>query len=125
MYMMYGVPSVYYGSEFGIKGEKGKGENADVAIRPCLDFDSIPDRNDVLMQHISELGAIRKSIEAVQTGSYAKMELKNQTFMFKREKDGNIVYIALNFSVFKRTVIYRLNRRLSLNLTGIVGVRSN
>lgn len=98
MYMMYGVPSVYYGSEFGIKGEKGKGENADVAIRPCLDFDSIPDRNDVLMQHISELGAIRKSIEAVQTGSYAKMELKNQTFMFKREKDGNIVYIALNIS---------------------------
>ncbi|MGN0586104.1 MAG: DUF1653 domain-containing protein [Oscillospiraceae bacterium] len=98
LYMMYGVPSVYYGSEFGIKGAKGSGENADAAIRPCIELDDIPDRNDKLMQHISELGAVRKSIEAVQSGSYAKIELRNQTFLFKREKDGVTVYIALNIS---------------------------
>lgn len=97
LYMMYGVPSVYYGSEFGIKGEKGRGENADVAIRPCIELD-IPDKDIKLMKHIAALGAIRQSIEAIQTGSYAKMDLKNQTFLFKREKDGNVVYVALNIS---------------------------
>ena len=98
LYMMYGVPSVYYGSEFGILGQKGKGENADAEIRPCLDLDDIPHRNDRLVQHISALGAIRAQFEAIQTGSYSKMELKNQTFLFKREKDGQEVYIALNIS---------------------------
>jgi len=98
MYGMYGVPSVYYGSEFGIRGEKGKGADADAAIRPCLELDDIPDRNDVLMQHIAELGAIRLSVPAIQSGSYAKIELKNQTFLFKRELDGDIVYFALNIS---------------------------
>lgn len=96
MYMMYGVPSVYYGSEFGIKGEKGRGENADAAIRPCIELDDA--KNEHLMQHISALGAIRSALDIVQTGSYAKMELKNQTFLFKREKDGETVYVALNIS---------------------------
>ncbi len=98
MYGMYGVPSVYYGSEFGIRGEKGRGEDADAAIRPCLDLDDIPDRDDVLMQHIAELGAIRLSVPAIQSGSYAKIELKNQTFLFKRELNGEIAYFALNIS---------------------------
>ncbi len=98
MYGMYGVPSVYYGSEFGMRGEKGRGEDADRAIRPCLELDDIPDMNDKLMLHISELGAIRLSLPAVQSGSYAKIELKNQTFLFKRELNGEIVYFALNIS---------------------------
>lgn len=98
MYMMYGVPSVYYGSEYGIRGEKGRGENADYAVRPCLDLDDIPDRNDILATHISMLGAIRETLLPVQSGAYTKLELKNQTFLFKREKDGTTVYIALNIS---------------------------
>ena len=98
MYGMYGVPSIYYGSEFGIYGAKGHGAEADLPVRPCLDLNNIPDRNDELLKHISALGAIRLSTPAIQTGGYSKMELRNQTFSFKREKDGEEVYILLNVS---------------------------
>lgn len=98
MYGMYGVPSIYYGSEFGIYGAKGHGAEADLPVRPCLDLDNIPDRNDELLKHISALGAIRLSTPAIQSGGYSKMELRNQTFSFKREKDGEEVYILLNVS---------------------------
>mgnify|MGYP003291173224 CR=1 FL=1 len=98
MYGMYGVPSIYYGSEFGIYGAKGHGAEADLPVRPCLDLNNIPDRNDELLKHISALGAIRLSSPAIQTGGYSKMELRNQTFSFKREKDGEEVYVLLNVS---------------------------
>ena len=98
MYGMYGVPSIYYGSEFGIYGAKGHGAEADLPVRPCLDLNNIPDRNDELLKHISALGAIRLSSPAIQTGGYSKMELRNQTFSFKREKDGEEIYILLNVS---------------------------
>ena len=98
MYGMYGVPSIYYGSEFGIYGAKGHGAEADMPVRPCLDLNNIPDRNDELLKHISALGAIRLSSPAIQSGGYSKMELRNQTFSFKREKDGEEVYVLLNVS---------------------------
>jgi hypothetical protein len=98
LYTMYGVPSIYYGSEFGIKGAKGKGADADMAIRPCLELDDIPGRDDRLLAHISVLGAIRNELPAIQSGSYKKLDLKNQTFLYQREKDGQVVYIALNIS---------------------------
>ncbi|MCM1478162.1 MAG: DUF1653 domain-containing protein, partial [Muribaculaceae bacterium] len=98
MYGMYGVPSVYYGSEFGIYGAKGQGADADVPLRPCLELDNIPNRNDELMRHISKLGAVRLAVPALQSGSYAKLDLKNQTLLFKRELNGETAYIALNIS---------------------------
>ena len=98
MFTMYGIPSIYYGSEFGIKGAKGKGELADAEIRPCLDLDDIPHRNERLLKHITALGSLRTRLEPLCTGSYSKMELKNSSFLYKREKDGEEVYIALNIN---------------------------
>lgn len=119
MYTMYGVPSVYYGSEFGIKGEKGRGADADNAIRPCLDLNNIPDRDDKLVNHIAALGAVRCALPAVQSGSYKKIDLKNQTFLYEREKDGQTVYVALNISDGDYTFNIRTNYpKLKDMLTG-------
>ncbi len=98
LYTMYGVPSIYYGSEFGIKGEKGRGPDADLAIRPCLELGDIPGQDDILLEHISSLGAIRNELPAIQSGSYKKLQLQNQTFLYQREYEGQVVYIALNIS---------------------------
>lgn len=98
MYMLYGVPSVYYGSEFGIKGQKASGAEADIPLRPCLDFDSIPDKNEKLLKHISKLSKIRAETKALQSGKYSKVDLKNRSFMFKRELNEETAYIGLNIS---------------------------
>lgn len=98
LFTMYGVPSVYYGSEYGIKGAKGRGADADLAIRPYLDLSDIPGRDDKLFEHICSLGAIRSDLKALQTGKYYKVELKNRTFLYKRELPDQTVYIALNIS---------------------------
>lgn len=123
MYGMYGVPSIYYGSEFGIYGAKGHGADADMPVRPCLDLNNIPDRNDELLKHISALGAIRLSSPAIQSGSYSKMELRNQTFSFKREKDGEEIYILLNISDGDYT--FRFNTKYSKLVDRLTGKTFN
>lgn len=50
MYTMPGVPSIYYGSEFGIEGMRTA--YSDYELRPCLDLDSIPNPNYELLEHI-------------------------------------------------------------------------
>lgn len=49
---MPGVPSIYYGSEWGIKVEKGTGENADDSIRLELNRNELEDSNKELVEHI-------------------------------------------------------------------------
>ncbi len=98
MYMMYGVPSVYYGSEYGIFGAKGNGHDADLPVRPCISLADIAKGDQALMAHIAALGEVRMDTPAVQSGSYSKVALNNKTFLFKREKNGVEVYIGLNIS---------------------------
>ena len=98
LYTMYGVPSIYYGSEFGIKGAKGRGADADLAIRPCLELADIESGDGTLLKHIRKLGEVRSKLPALQSGSYNKIDLKNQTFLYQRELNGQTVYIALNIS---------------------------
>jgi glycosidase len=96
LYTMHGVPSVYYGSEFGIEGDKGSGAEADLPLRPNLNLDAIPGRNDTLLAHITKLGEIRRSLDILGAGSYDKVYLNNRTFVYKRELTGRVCYVALN-----------------------------
>ncbi|MDR0987142.1 MAG: DUF1653 domain-containing protein [Ruminococcus sp.] len=96
LYTMYGVPAVYYGSEFGIEGDKGHGEDADLPLRPNLNLDNIPGRDDKLLAHITKLGEIRKAVDILQSGFYDKVYLNNKTFVYKRELSGKVCYVAFN-----------------------------
>jgi glycosidase len=96
LYTMYGVPAVYYGSEFGIEGDKGQGADADLPLRPNLNLDNIPGRDDKLLSHITKLGEIRRAVDILQKGVYEKVYLNNRTFVYKRELSGKVCYIAFN-----------------------------
>jgi glycosidase len=96
IFTMPGVPSIYYGSEYSIKGVKGKG--TDLPLRPELELGKIGDSNDELFELIKKLGKIRTESEALRYGNYEQVVVKNEQFVFARTSDDDKVYVALNLS---------------------------
>jgi hypothetical protein len=95
MYGMPGMPSIYYGSEFGVKGIHEN--NSDDGLRPCLDLDDLLTNGNLdLYHHIVRLGRIYSVYPAMRTGSYQTVIVRNRQLLFKKELNGQVVYVALN-----------------------------
>jgi hypothetical protein len=80
LYTLPGVPSVYYGSEFGIEGRKAHG--TDAPLRPALNLDQF--RNNSLAAFIAALGRIRKNNKLLTDGDYKQLHLSNTQYAFCR-----------------------------------------
>lgn len=89
MFGMPGIPCIYYGSEFGIKGEKSMG---DPALRPCIEK---PGKSE-LTEHIARLAQIFKNSDALQNGSFRSVVLQNKHCIFERKTDNERILIAIN-----------------------------
>ncbi len=89
---MPGIPSIYYGSEYGIKGSKEN--NSDDNLRPCLDLNNIPDADMNTYAHIIKLGKIYKACESLRTGQYHTVIIRNQQLLFTKELNGSICKTA-------------------------------
>ncbi len=94
LYTMPGIPSIYYGSEYGIKGCKEN--NSDDNLRPCLDLNNIPDADMNIYAHITKLGKIYKACESLRIGQYHTVIIRNQQLLFSKELNGKVMYVALN-----------------------------
>ncbi len=93
LFTMPGLPSIYYGSEFGIEGDKNAGQG-DYALRPALDIEK--ESNPDLIEHIKMLAEIRKSSDALKEGTYEEVQVKNETLVFARVFKDEYVIVALN-----------------------------
>ncbi len=98
LFTMPGIPSVYYGSEFGIEAEKTHGEDADRAIRPKLNLESLLEGNCELLNHIIKLSRIRQNSCAIKTGKYKQLFISNEMFAYVRYNDEMSSVIMLNMS---------------------------
>ena len=96
MYCMPGVPSVYYGSEWGAEGRRTR--NDDRPLRPELNLGRIENADEDLNNWIAKLGKIRSALEPLQFGSYKKDYIRNEQLVFSRSYNSHTVYIALNLS---------------------------
>ncbi|MCD8187209.1 MAG: DUF1653 domain-containing protein [Ruminococcus sp.] len=96
MYTMPGIPSIYYGSEYGIQGRKEN--NSDDNLRPCLYLADMEKENTSLYKHIVKLGRIYRAYPALRTGEYHTITVRNQQLLFSKEQGGQTVYVALNLS---------------------------
>nr|WP_304970446.1 alpha-amylase family glycosyl hydrolase [uncultured Acetatifactor sp.] len=96
LYTLPGVPSVYYGSEFGIEGKKER--YSDDSLRPAL---SLADFGDALEKNactrlIAALGKARQKIKALSYGDYQELLLTNRQYAFSRNCNGESVLVTVN-----------------------------
>lgn len=96
MYTMPGVPSIYYGSEFGIEGVKGQG--TDAPLRPELKFEEYQAKatHNPCVKLITALGHIRRETEELGYGEYKELLLTNRQYAFARNYHGSSVIITVN-----------------------------
>jgi len=96
MYMLPGSPSIYYGSEWGIKGKK-EGPN-DNLMRPAVNLKEVLADNPHpdLMAWIQTLGRIRKANPAAIYGKYRELYLTNRQYAFARMTDQEAVIAAVS-----------------------------
>lgn len=96
LFAMPGVPSIYYGSEWGIKAVKGHGYDADKPLRPCLDIHEMEKLSPELGEHIRMLSDLRACSAALQKGDYEEIFLQNRQYAFARVLGDDVKVAAFN-----------------------------
>ncbi|MDD6989249.1 DUF1653 domain-containing protein [Ruminococcus sp.] len=96
MYTMPGVPSIYYGSEYGIEGKRT--QFSDYELRPCLDLNNVENANYDLLSHIIKLGKVRLALEALKYGRFDNVNIMNEKLVYKRFTDNQTVFVAFNLT---------------------------
>ena len=95
LFTMPGVPSIYYGSELAIEGEKNKNDVGDYPLRPALTVKDFGQNKD-LQEHIALLAKTKKEKLALQRGIYEEVQVKNETLVFARVYNDEYAVVALN-----------------------------
>ena len=86
---MPGIPSVYYGSEWGLEGDKRWG---DAALRPALER---PEWN-ALTDRIAAMARIHRGSEALCWGDFRELVLTNRQTVLRRQSEHQRVLFAVN-----------------------------
>ena len=96
LYFLPGIPSIYYGSEWGIQGRKEGGN--DDPMRPALNLEEMKVKapHPELTEWIKTLGKIRGEHPESANGSYRELLLTNRQYAFARIQDDKAVVVAVN-----------------------------
>ena len=96
LYTLPGVPSIYYGSEFGLEGRKER--FSDDSLRPALSLSDYADAAETnsFTRLIAALGRVRKSTPALSYGDYKELLLTNRQYAFSRNYNGQSVLVTVN-----------------------------
>lgn len=96
LYTLPGVPSIYYGSEFGIEGKKER--FSDDSLRPALSLADYADaaEKNACTKLVSALGKLRQNTPALSYGDYKELSLTTGQYAFARNHNGKSVIITVN-----------------------------
>ena len=98
LFCMPGIPSVYYGSEWGIAGVKTSGKEADLPVRPPVEEAEAAKRDTKLEKHIAALARLRQTTNALVYGEYADVLVRNEQLVFVRQYNKEAVIAAFNIA---------------------------
>lgn len=96
LYTLPGIPSIYYGSEFGLEGKKER--YSDDSLRPALSYEQYKDavQTNPYTKLLAALGKIRQNTKALSYGDYKEVILTNTNYAFSRNYNGETVYVTVN-----------------------------
>ena len=96
LYTLPGIPSVYYGSEFGIEGKKE--QFSDASLRPELHLEDYAEayEKNFCTKLISALGKIRQQTPALSYGDFKELLLSNRQYAFARTYENVSVIVTVN-----------------------------
>lgn len=96
LYTLPGIPSIYYGSEFGIEGKKEA--YSDDSLRPALNYEDYQDavETNACTKLIAALGKIRQNTPALCYGDYQELMLQTTCFAYARKWNGKAVIVTVN-----------------------------
>ena len=87
MEAMPGIPCIYYGSEWGCEGKKGK--YSDDYLRPCFEKAEW----NALTDTIQKLNTLHTSISTFTNGDYTQLYIQNKQLVFKRcDENGQLIF---------------------------------
>lgn len=98
LFTMPGIPSIYYGSEWGIKGIKG--DHSDEPLRPRLELDQMAQiaPQPELVDYVCKLSQIRQESVALRRGNFQTLHIDHQQFAFTRKALEDELLVVLNSS---------------------------
>jgi glycosidase len=96
LFTMPGMPSIYYGSEWGLVGKRGRGD--DGPVRPAIELAAGPEAGGepALADAIRRFAVVRAGSAALRRGSYRQLHVAAEQMVFARELDGECVVVMLN-----------------------------
>jgi len=95
LFTLPGIPSIYYGSEWGIRGMKEN--NSDQPLRPYINIENPPNEVPWLEGYIRKLADIRQEHKALKHGGYRQVYLEfHKPLVFERRYDDERIYVVVN-----------------------------
>ncbi len=96
LFTMPGIPSIYYGSEWGLTATRTSA--SDAPLRPRLDLETVqrtaphPDLPVV----IQRLSRIRRASHALRHGNYRQLLVRHEQLAYARQSDGETAIVLVN-----------------------------
>lgn len=96
LFCMPGVPSIYYGSEWGLTGLRSP--SSDTALRPALNLQEavMNAPQPELPAAIARLAQVRRTSLALQYGSYQQLQVSSEQMAFARQCPEQTVVVLIN-----------------------------
>ena len=94
VYTMPGLPSVYYGSEWGIHGVTDR--VTDWNLRPYIDIRTAHKDDPALMAHITNLARVRRSSPALRRGDYEQLSVASHQLAYRRSTGDDFAIVLIN-----------------------------
>lgn len=99
-----GIPSLYYGSEIGLEGDKHPTD--DRSLRPALNAQQIVTQthNNPLFRHIQSLCKLRQAQPGLSDGDYQQIHVNHEQLAFRRATTTEEFIIVVNMAAESVTV---------------------